>query len=72
LIVFWRGRRREPSTENRLVEGGNTVIVIEYNGDVIASADWNIDLGPDGGNKGGRVIFAGTPRALLRLRTREQ
>jgi excinuclease ABC A subunit len=50
---------------NRLVEGGNTVIVIEHNLDVIASADWIIDMGPEGGNKGGRVIFEGTPRALL-------
>src|ERR1700689_4579613 len=50
---------------NRLVEGGNTVIVIEHNLDVIASADWIIDMGPEGGNKGGREIFEGTPRALL-------
>lgn len=50
---------------NRLVEGGNTVIVIEHNLDVIASADWIIDMGPEGGNKGGRVIFEGTPWALL-------
>jgi excinuclease ABC A subunit len=50
---------------DRLVEGGNTVIVIEHNLDVISSADWIIDMGPEGGNKGGRVIFEGTPRALL-------
>jgi excinuclease UvrABC ATPase subunit len=50
---------------NRLVEGGNTVLVIEHNLDVISSADWIIDMGPEGGNKGGRVIFEGTPRALL-------
>jgi excinuclease UvrABC ATPase subunit len=50
---------------NRLVEGGNTVIVIEHNLDVISSADWIVDMGPEGGNKGGRVIFEGTPRALL-------
>ena len=50
---------------SRLVEGGNTVIVIEHNLDVISSADWIIDMGPEGGNKGGRVIFEGTPRALL-------
>src|SRR5262249_59148175 len=65
LIGFWRGRRREPSTGNRLVEGGNTVIVIEHNRDVIASADWMIDMGPEGGNNGGRVIAAGTPQAPL-------
>ena len=49
----------------RLVDGGNTVIVIEHNLDVIRNADWIIDLGPEGGNKGGRVVFAGTPRVLL-------
>jgi len=51
---------------NRLVDGGNTVIVIEHNMDVIRNADWIIDLGPEGGSKGGRVVFAGTPHELLR------
>ncbi len=50
---------------DRLVDGGNTVVVIEHNLDVIRNADWVIDLGPDGGNKGGTVIFEGTPRQLL-------
>jgi excinuclease UvrABC ATPase subunit len=50
---------------NRLVDGGNTVIVIEHNLDVVRNADWIIDLGPEGGSKGGRVIFEGTPRDLL-------
>jgi excinuclease UvrABC ATPase subunit len=50
---------------NRLVEGGNTVIVIEHNLDIIKNADWIIDMGPEGGNKGGRVIFEGTPKQLL-------
>jgi excinuclease UvrABC ATPase subunit len=49
---------------NRLVESGNTVIVIEHNLDVIRNADWIIDMGPEGGNKGGKVIFEGTPRDL--------
>ena len=48
----------------RLVEKGNTVIVIEHNLDVIRSADWLIDLGPDGGRGGGQLLFAGTPEAL--------
>lgn len=50
---------------NRLVDAGNTVIVIEHNLDVIKNADWIIDMGPEGGNKGGRVIFEGTPKQLL-------
>jgi excinuclease ABC A subunit len=50
---------------NRLVDGGNTVIVIEHNLDVVRNADWIIDLGPEGGNKGGRVVFQGTPADLL-------
>lgn len=50
---------------NRLVDTGNTVIVIEHNLDVIRNADWIIDMGPEGGSKGGMVIFEGTPQALL-------
>lgn len=50
---------------NRLVDTGNTVVVIEHNLDVIKNADWIIDMGPEGGNKGGRVIFEGTPKELL-------
>ncbi|WNS46876.1 excinuclease ABC subunit UvrA [Paenibacillus sp. MMS20-IR301] len=50
---------------NRLVDAGNTVIVIEHNLDVIRNADWIIDMGPEGGSSGGRVIFEGTPRQLL-------
>ena len=50
---------------NRLVDAGNTVIVIEHNLDVIRNADWIIDLGPEGGNKGGRLLFEGTPQQLL-------
>jgi excinuclease UvrABC ATPase subunit len=49
----------------RLVDGGNTVIVIEHHLDVIRNADWIIDMGPEGGNKGGAIIFEGTPRELL-------
>ncbi len=50
---------------NRLVDTGNTVIVIEHNLDVIKNADWIIDMGPEGGNKGGKVMFEGTPQQLL-------
>ena len=50
---------------NRLVDTGNTVIVIEHNLSIIKNADWIIDMGPEGGHKGGRVMFEGTPRQLL-------
>ena len=50
---------------NRLVDTGNTVIVIEHNLDVIKNADWIIDMGPEGGSKGGEVLFEGTPEQLL-------
>ncbi|MDR9857211.1 excinuclease ABC subunit UvrA [Paenibacillus sp. VCA1] len=50
---------------NRLVEAGNTVIVIEHNLEVISQADWIIDMGPDGGSKGGQVVFEGTPAQIV-------
>ncbi|HEX2908232.1 MAG TPA: ATP-binding cassette domain-containing protein, partial [Phototrophicaceae bacterium] len=50
---------------NRLVDMGNTVVVIEHNLDIIKNADWIIDMGPEGGSKGGRVMFEGTPAQLL-------
>ena len=49
---------------NRLVDKGNTIIVIEHNLDVIKSADYVIDMGPEGGRRGGELLFAGTPEAL--------
>jgi len=52
-----------------LVSKGNTVMVIEHNLDVIKSADWIIDLGPDGGDKGGELIIAGTPEEVARRST---
>lgn len=52
------------SVLQRLVDKGNSVVVIEHNMDVIKVADWIIDLGPDGGRKGGQIVFAGTPEDL--------
>ncbi len=52
----------------KLVDAGNTVVVIEHNLDVIKTADYIIDLGPEGGDRGGMVVATGTPEELLRSR----
>jgi excinuclease ABC subunit A len=53
---------------DRLVEAGNTVVVIEHNLDVIKTADWIVDIGPDGGDAGGRVVAEGTPEQVAAVR----
>jgi excinuclease ABC subunit A len=53
---------------NRLVDSGSTVLVIEHNLDVIKTADWILDLGPEGGNLGGRIIAQGTPEDVARVK----
>ena len=55
------------SVLNKLVDKGNTVIVIEHNLDVIKTADWIIDLGPEGGDSGGEIIAEGTPEQVAAI-----
>jgi len=54
---------------DRLVDNGNTVLVVEHNLDVVKNADWIIDLGPEGGEKGGKIIAEGTPFDLTKVKT---
>ena len=52
---------------HRLVDRGNTVLVIEHNLDVIKTADWIVDLGPDGGSRGGTIVASGTPEDVVKV-----
>ena len=52
---------------HRLADGGNTVVVIEHNLDVIKTADYIIDMGPEGGDRGGTVIAKGTPEEIVKV-----
>ena len=54
---------------NRLVDEGNSVVVIEHNLDVIKTADWLIDLGPEGGDAGGRIVAEGSPEDVAKIKT---
>jgi excinuclease ABC subunit A len=53
---------------HRLVDAGNTVVVIEHNLDVMAEADWILDLGPEGGDVGGKIVAQGAPATVARQR----
>ncbi len=60
--------RRLLAVLDRLVDAGNSVLVIEHNLDVIKCADWVVDLGPEGGDEGGRIIAEGTPEEVARVK----
>jgi excinuclease ABC subunit A len=64
--LHFEDTRRLLEVLGRLVDQGNTVVVIEHNLDVIKTADWIIDLGPEGGNKGGNVVAEGTPEQVAK------
>ena len=53
----------------RLVDAGNSVLIIEHNLDIIKVADWLIDLGPEGGDRGGELIAEGTPEDVMKIKT---
>jgi hypothetical protein len=53
-----------------LLEAGNTVVVIEHNLDIIAEADWLLDLGPEGGTGGGKLVIEGTPEQVMKVRSK--
>jgi len=54
---------------SELVDAGNSVVVIEHNLDVIKTADWIIDLGPEGGPDGGQIVACGTPEEIRKMKT---
>jgi excinuclease ABC subunit A len=56
------------SVLQRLAANGNTIVVIEHNLDVIKTADWIVDLGPEGGAGGGRILAAGTPEQIVKCK----
>ena len=60
--------RRLLGVLQRLVDTGNTVLVIEHNLDVIKCADWIVDLGPEGGDGGGRIVAEGTPEQVVKVK----
>lgn len=64
--LHWHDVDHLLSVLNRLVDTGNTVVVIEHNLDVIKQADWVIDLGPEGGDRGGEVVCEGTPEEIVK------
>ena len=65
-IALWQSRGRV-QVIGQLIEAGGSIIIIEHNLDVIKSADWIIDLGPEGGDEGGNVVAEGSPEAIAEI-----
>jgi excinuclease ABC subunit A len=61
--------RRLVEVLHRLVDASHTVVVIEHNLDLIAEADWILDMGPEGGESGGRIVAEGTPEQIAKIKT---
>ena len=57
--------RKLMASFNKLIDLGHTILVIEHNLEVIKQADWIVDLGPDGGDRGGKIVFEGTPEQIV-------
>jgi excinuclease ABC subunit A len=51
---------------NALIDNGHSLVVVEHNSDIIKSSDWVIDIGPEGGEEGGEIVFTGTPEDLIK------
>jgi excinuclease ABC subunit A len=66
--LHFEDTRRLLDVLHELVDNGNTVVVIEHNLDVVKTADWVVDLGPEGGDGGGRVVASGTPEQVAQVK----
>ena len=67
MIFYHQINQKLLKVLNNLVDRGNTVIIIEHNMDVIKSSDWIIDMGPEGGDKGGFIVASGTPEKIIQI-----
>ena len=64
-VLHFHDIRKLLESFNALIEKGHSIVIIEHNQEIIKCADWVIDLGPEGGDEGGYLVFAGTPENLI-------